>query len=355
MRRAIAKPQASRRCSVDYSIPEILHELSARLELAESAMRWTMTEMMAGRCSDAEASAFLVALRAKGETAREIAWAAQVLREHMIRWDSGRDDLLDTCGTGGDGAGTFNISTATALVVAAAGVPVVKHGNRSASSRTGSADVLAALGVRIDGDVDFARRCLQEANFAFCFAPQFHPALKHVAEIRRKLSVPTIFNYLGPLANPAGAMRQLLGVGNMAMLDPMAEALAQLGAGHVFVLCSSDGLDEVSLSGPTMVREVIGNKVVKLEWSCADFRLENCHLSELSARDAQASAGMITTVLADKEGAPMRIVLANAAAALLAAERVTTLLEGVELARDAIATGRAQQTLATLRRLATTS
>jgi anthranilate phosphoribosyltransferase len=340
---------------VDHSVPEILRALLARRELTEPALRWMMGEMMAGRCVEAEASAVLVALRTKGETAREIALAAQVLREHMVRWDAGRDDLLDTCGTGGDGSGTFNISTATALVVAGAGVPVVKHGNRSQSSRTGSADVLATLGVRIDGDADFARRCLQEANFAFCFAPQFHPALLHVGAIRRALGVPTIFNYLGPLANPAGAQRQLLGVGKMEMLDLMAGALAQLGSRHAFVLCSSDGLDEVSLAGPTMVREVTGNTVVRREWSPADFRLEKCDLAELSAFDASASADMITAVLAGSGGAPRRIVLANAAAALLVAERVNTLFEGVELARDAIASGRTQQVLATLRRLATMS
>src|SRR5262249_54984184 len=156
----------------------ILKSLMARQELTEEQLRAIMRDMMAGRSDEAETAAFLVALRMKGETAQEIAWAASVLREHMIRWDAGRSDLLDTCGTGGDGSGTFNISTATALVVAAAGVPVVKHGNRSVSSRSGSADVLGALGVKIDGDAEFARRSLRETNFAFCFAPQFHPALK---------------------------------------------------------------------------------------------------------------------------------------------------------------------------------
>src|ERR1700686_4635872 len=166
---------------------DILSALAAGRELTEPALRWVMTEMMAGRCGDAEAAGFLNGLRAKGETAREIAWAAQVLREHMVRWDPGQPDVLDTCGTGGDGSGTFNISTATALVVAGAGVPVVKHGNRAVSSNSGSADVLTALGVKIDGDADFARLCLQQANFAFCFAPLFHPALKHVAGLRRTL------------------------------------------------------------------------------------------------------------------------------------------------------------------------
>lgn len=333
------------------SFSEILSCLAARQELTEPQLRTVMAAMMAGQCDEKDAGEFLLGLRSKGETAHEIAWAAQVLREHMLRWDAGRDEVLDTCGTGGDGSGTFNISTATALVVAGAGVPVVKHGNRSVSSRTGSADVLAALGVKIDGDAEFARRCLKEANFAFCFAPLFHPALKHVSALRRKLGVPTIFNCLGPLANPAGARRQLLGVGRADLLDRMAEALAQLGATHALVLCGQDGLDEVSLSGPTLVREVCETGIVCRDWTPADFRLESCTMSELFAADALASAGMIGEVLQGTEGAPRRIVLANAAAALLAAQRVNDLREGVRLANQAIDSGQAQHVLETLRNL----
>ena len=337
--------------SQTFSIKPILEDLIARRELSVAPMRWLLTEMMAGRCPDAEAAAFLVALRMKGETAREIACAASVLREHMVRWDAGRNDILDTCGTGGDGAGTFNISTATALVVAGAGVPIVKHGNRSVSSRTGSADVLQALGVKIDGDAAFARRTLAEANFAFCFAPQFHPALRHIAGVRRQLGVPTIFNCLGPLANPAGARRQLIGVGRVDLLDCIAGAIAELGTDHALVVCSREGLDEVSLSSSTMVREVRGSDVRSLEWTRADFGLENCTLGELSAPHAQASAAMIEEVLTGNAGPALRVVLANAAAALLAAERVETPLEGVALARQAILSGRARSVLEALRRL----
>jgi anthranilate phosphoribosyltransferase len=336
---------------VDPSLAEILNALAHRQELAAPQLSWIMTELMAGRCGEADASAFLVALSGKGETAREIAWAAQVLRQHMLAWDPGRDDVLDTCGTGGDRLGTFNISTATALVVAGAGVPIVKHGTRSVSSQTGSADVLSELGVRIDGDAEFARLCLREANFAFCFAPQFHPALKHVAALRRKLRTPTIFNCLGPLANPAGAKRQLLGVGRPELLDRMAGALAQLGTEHAFVLCSRDGLDEVSLSAPTMVREVRDAGIVSHEWSPADFGLPTCTLSELFAPHARGSAGMIEETLAGQIGAGLHVVLANAAAALLAAERVKSLCEGVEMAREAIGSGRARLVLEKLRRL----
>jgi anthranilate phosphoribosyltransferase len=307
--------------------------------------------MMAGTCPEPEAAAFLIALRMKGETAGEIAAAARVLREHMICWQPPRDDVLDTCGTGGDGLGTFNISTATALVVAAAGVPVVKHGNRSASSRFGSADVLAALGVKIDGDAAHACRCLNEAGFAFCFAPQFHPALRHVAALRRRLGVPTIFNCLGPLANPAGAKRQLLGVGRIELLDRMAGALAQLGTTHALVVCSEDGLDEVSLSAPTEARQVRGTDIIPLRWTAADFGLKPCRLTDLAATDAEGSAGLIRRIFAGEDHPAARVVIANAAAGLLAAEQVADLREGVERAARAITSGRAGEVLERLRTL----
>jgi anthranilate phosphoribosyltransferase len=235
--------------------------------------------------------------------------------------------------------------------VAAAGVPVVKHGNRSVSSRSGSADVLCALGVKIDGDPEYARRSLRETNFAFCFAPQFHPALKYVAGLRRRLGIPTIFNWLGPLANPAGAAYQLLGVGRPELLDVLAGALARLGIRHAFVLSSCDGLDEVSLSAATLVREVRGGCVVSHEWRPDDFGLEPCAMREIFAPHAAASAGIIKEVLAGAVGAAQRIVLANAAAALLAAERVASLREGVTCARAAIDSGRAQSLLNKLQAL----
>jgi anthranilate phosphoribosyltransferase len=332
-------------------ISDILRMLRDRRELNDADLHQVITAMMAGRCLEADAAAFLLALREKGETAREIACAARVMRQHMLPWDAGLGDLLDTCGTGGDGSGTFNISTATALVIAAAGTRVVKHGNRSVSSRTGSADVLAALGVKIDGDKDFVRRCLGETGFAFCFAPQFHPAMRHVAPIRKALGVPTIFNLLGPLANPAGASRQLLGVGRPEFLDRMADALAELGTNRSFVLCSQDGLDEVSLSAPTSVCEVLGHDVERHEWTAADFGLEPCTLAELAAHDAAASAATILDVFSAKGGPAERIVLANAAAGLLLAERVTSLADGVAQAREAIRSGAAMRVLERLREL----
>jgi anthranilate phosphoribosyltransferase len=327
---------------------ETLATLLERRDLTESQMRCLMSEFVSGSCGETEIAALLVALRMKGETAEEIAAAAAVLREHMVRLDTGRDHVLDTCGTGGDGAGTFNVSTATALVVAGAGVPVVKHGNRAVSSRSGSADVLAALGVAVEGDAAFARRCLDCAGLAFCFAPHFHPALKHVAAVRRRLGVRTLFNYLGPLANPAGAAYQLLGVGRDDLLDRLAGALARLGGRRALLVCGADGLDEVSLSAPTHVRDVRGSSVEAHEWTARDFDLGPCSLADLRADGPEESAAVILSVLDGRDGPAARVVLANAAAALLAAERVRTLPEGVSLAAEAIRSGRSRQVLARL-------
>ena len=253
--------------------------------------------------------------------------------------------MLDTCGTGGDGAGTFNISTAAAFVVAGAGVPVVKHGNRGASSQCGSADVLAALGVRLEADAAAARRALERCGLAFCFAPGFHPALKNVAALRRRLGIGTLFNWLGPLANPAGAAYQLLGVGRLELLDLMAGALARLGTLHAMVVCIRDGFDEVSLSASTLVREVQGGTVRAWEWQPGDFGLEPCTLAELKADGVQASTRIVREVLEEKPGPATRVVLANAAAALIAADKVTSLADGVALASEALHSGRARRVL----------
>jgi anthranilate phosphoribosyltransferase len=307
-----------------------------------------MHRLLGGDCGDAEAAALLVALRMKGETADELAAAAAVMREYMTPLDIGRD-VLDTCGTGGDGSGTFNISTATALVTAAAGVPVVKHGNRAVSSRSGSADVLAALGVGLDAgggaDPAAARRCLEQAGMAFCLAPHYHPALRRLGELRRRLGVHTLFNCLGPLANPAAAPFQLLGVGRSEWLDRMAGALLRLGTRRALLVCGRDGLDEVTLSGPTLVREVRDGTVQSLEWTPADFGLEPVHPDELRAAGPEESAAVIRAVLAGQAGGPRRIVLANAAAALLLTDKVRTLPEGVALAAEAVADGRAEAVL----------
>lgn len=318
-----------------------LTALLERRDLSAIHMCQLMHGILGGRCGEVETAALLTALHAKGETADELAAAAAVLREYCLPLSTGRSDVLDTCGTGGDGSSTFNISTATALVAAGAGVPVVKHGNRAMSSRSGSADVLAALGVRIELDVPAAQRCLERAGMTFCLAPLFHPRMRHVTEVRRRLGVRTIFNCLGPLANPAGAAYQLLGVGRAAWLDRLAAALARLGTRHALLVCGCDGLDEVTLSGPTQVREVRGNAVTAEEWAPGDFGLAPCQLDELRVAGPEESAAVIRAVLLGEEGPARRILLANAAAALMVAEKAPSLLEGVAQAAQAIDSGRA--------------
>jgi anthranilate phosphoribosyltransferase len=322
-----------------------LEALLERRNLSAMHMCELMHGLLGGSCGEPETAAVLVALHMKGETADELAAAAAVLREYCLPLKVGRTDVLDTCGTGGDGSCTFNISTATALVAAGAGVPVVKHGNRAISSRSGSADVLAALGVLVELDPAVARRCLERAGMTFCLAPQFHPHMRHVGAVRRRLGVRTLFNCLGPLANPAGAAYQLLGVGRAEWLDRLAAALARLGTRRALLVCGRDGLDEVSLSGLTLVREVVGGEVKPHEWSPDDFGLAPCRLEELRVSGPEESAQTIRGILAGEEGPARRVVLANAAAALLAAERVTNLREGVDRAADAIASGRADKVL----------
>ncbi len=319
--------------------------LLERRDLPAALVRAALRDLTSGNFDEAHATAFLVGLRLKGESADEIATAVEVLRGEMIRVNPAIRPVLDTCGTGGDGSGTFNVSTAVALVVAGTGTRVVKHGNRSVSSRSGSADVLAALGVPIESGPDWARRTLEACGFAFCFAPHFHPALAKVGPLRRKLGVRTIFNLLGPLLNPAGAEHQLLGVGDAALLDPLAGAVARLGTRHAFLVCGRDGLDEVSLSAPTMVRRVTDGRVESLEWTADNFGLEPVALPELRADGPEASAAIVRGILAGTDGPCRRIVLANASAALLAAHAVADLRAGVKMAATAIDSGAARRVL----------
>jgi anthranilate phosphoribosyltransferase len=331
--------------------PTVLTPVLEGREVAPQALTQLLRAILAGELGEAETAAFLIALRMKGETAGELAAAASLLRERMVRLETAHSGLLDTCGTGGDGCGTFNISTAVAIVAAAVGVPVVKHGNRAMSSRSGSADVSTELGLKIDSGPDWAKRCLDATGLAFCFAPHFHPALKQVSDLRRRLGVRTIFNLIGPLANPAGADYQLLGVGKADLLDPLAGALAKLGTKQAYLVCGRDALDEVSLAAPTMFRQVRGDHVTAGEWTAADFGLEPCSLEDLCAADAGESAAVIREVLAGAPGPARRIVLANVAAAMLTAERVSNLRDGVSIAANTIDSGNARNLLEQVRKI----
>lgn len=330
-----------------------LQTLIAGRDLSRSQMRAAMEAIISGTTAEMEVAALLVALRMKGENPHEVAEAARVFRGKMIPFETGRPDVLDTSGTGGDGTGSFNISTATAFVVAGAGVPVVKHGNRAVSSRSGSADVLTRLGVKIDGGLAHSKRCLDEAGMAFCFAPSFHPALQFVAGIRRRLGIATLFNCLGPLINPASAPYQITGVGRRELLDLLAGAIADLGTKHALLIYGTDGLDEVSLSAPTLVREIRGHQLSAFEWTADDFGLEPCQLNDLRAENPEESAAIIMRVLEGENSPASRVVIANAAAALLAADHVTTLAVGVEQASESLKSGNAHHVLNQLRRFST--
>ena len=299
--------------------------------------------------SEAVMSAFLTALRIKGETADELEGAVRAVRSRMIRWESGiaRERLLDTCGTGGDGAGTVNISTAAAIVVAACRVPVVKHGNRAASGNSGSSDVLSALGVAADPGPEILRRCMADLNIAFLFAPRFHPGLKSVAAVRRQLPFRTMFNLVGPLCNPAGPAYQIVGTPDEAQADLLAAVLARLE--HVrraAVVSGADGLDEVTLDGPTRVR-VVESGGVRLEtWHPEDFGLKSCHASGLRVTGPEDSADRIRRTFAGEPGPKVAITCwPTAPAALWVAERCC-LPEGVTRAAMAIDSGAATELLA---------
>jgi anthranilate phosphoribosyltransferase len=304
--------------------------------------------LMDGEASDAETAALLTALRVKGEAVTEIVGAARAMQERATPIETRHQGLLDTCGTGGDELCTFNISTATAFVVAACGVPVPKHGNRGVSSSSGSADVLERLGVTIDLSPVQVAHCLDELKIGFCFAPLFHRAMKNVAPVRKQLRFRTIFNLLGPLTNPARASYQLLGTGRRETASRLARALAELGKRHGCVVCGADQLDEVSLWGVTTVFEVTGSQIVERQWSAQTFGLPECRVEELQVGSPAESAAVLRDVFAGNPGPARDIVLANAAAGLYAAVAVSDLREGAQQAAAAIDSGRVRELLARL-------
>jgi anthranilate phosphoribosyltransferase len=322
-----------------------IKRIMAGHDLDRDTMHGVFGDMMDGRASDVQKSALLVSLRMKGETPPEITGAALAMRERVTPLEVDRKNLVDTCGTGGDDRGTFNISTVSAIVTAAAGANVAKHGNRAVSSSCGSADVLAELGVNIDIDAVAMSRVLRETGISFLFAPKLHPAMGAVAAVRRELGVRTIFNVLGPLTNPAFARRQVLGVYNDELVEVVANVLLALGAEHALVVHSRDGLDEIAVSAPTHVAEVFEGQVRSYEVTPADFGVGEHRIAALAGGDARTNAQIAREILSGRPGAGRDVVVANAAAALYVAGSAANLREGADMAGEAISSGRAMAKL----------
>ena len=318
-----------------------LEKLSRGEHLSAAEGEEVLNQIMTGQSSPAQIGAFLMALRMKGETPEEICGFARTMRRHCVRISTAREDVVDTCGTGGDALETFNISTAAAIVAAAAGVPVAKHGNRSVSSACGSADVLTALGVNIDLSPEAVARCIDEIGIGFLFAPNLHPAMKHAIGPRREMGIRTVFNLLGPLTNPAGARRQLLGVFAEDWVRPMAEALQQLGSERAMIVYGRDGIDEISTLGETAVAELADGQVRTYTLTVEDLGVEPASAAELSGGTPEESAELLRAVLAGKTGPRYDIVLANAGAAIYVGGSADSIREGMQQAAEAINSGAA--------------
>jgi anthranilate phosphoribosyltransferase len=319
-----------------------------RHDLGASDMEAVMRSIMTGQATPAQIGGFLIGLRMKGETVDEIAAAAKVMRDLATRVTVDGAHLVDTCGTGGDGASTFNISTASAIVAAAAGARVAKHGNRSVSSSSGSADVLEAAGVKLDLTPEQVSACIDRVGVGFLFAPQHHSAMKHAIGPRKEMRVRTLFNLLGPLTNPAGAPNQVLGVFSPDWVEPLARVLQRLGSEHVLVVHAEDGLDEISIAAPTRVAELKGGDISVYMVTPEDFGMQRADLAVIAVEDAEQSLAMIKAVFADQPGPARDTVCLNAGAAIYAAGLASSLADGVTLASEVIRSGKARQTLASL-------
>ncbi len=321
-----------------------LENLLNNQDLSSSAMTGVMTALMTGQATDAQISAILVALRMKGETTEEITAAVKVMRSlasgvHI----ADTTNLVDTCGTGGDGANTFNISTASAFVVAAAGAKVAKHGNRSISSKSGSADVLEAAGVNLTLSCEQVAECVEQTGVGFMFAPAHHSAMKHVIGVRKELAVRTIFNMLGPLTNPAGAPAQIIGVYDASLCRPFAEVLKALGSQHVMIVHADVGLDEISMTGKTFVAELKQGNITEWQVDPTDFNMRYDSLDSLAVTSAVDSLAMIQSVFDNQAGAALDIVCLNAGAAIYVAGKASTFEAGIKSAQSLIASGDVKQ------------
>jgi anthranilate phosphoribosyltransferase len=322
-------------------IQDALAQLLDGKDLSRAESRRVMDSIMSGDATPAQIGGFLVALRLKGETADEIAGAAEAMRAHVIPVHPQRDDLVDTAGTGGDGGMTFNISTAAALLAAAAGAGVAKHGNRSVSSLSGSADVLEQLGFELELAPERIAQAIDELGFGFMFAPAHHPAMRHAGPVRTQLAARTVFNVLGPLTNPAGARAQVVGVYSPELVPVIADVLARLGARRAYVVHGAGGIDELSPAGPNLVCEVVDGDVHRREIDPNDLGVPRCDPDELRGGTAAENAARIRAVFAGADGGGRSAVLLNAAGAIAAAGRAADLREGIEVAREALDSGAA--------------
>ena len=326
-------------------LTQAINAVLQKRDLTQDEMQSVMRTIMTGGATDAQIGGFLIGLRMKGETVSEIAAAASVMRELAAAVSVDMDFLVDTCGTGGDASGTFNISTASAFVVAAAGAKVAKHGNRSISSKSGSADVLEAAGVRLDLTPDQVVQCINEVGVGFMFAPAHHGAMKHAIGPRKEMAARTIFNVLGPLTNPASAPNQVLGVFSDELLEPMANVLQKLGSRHVLVVHARDGLDEISIGDKTEVAELKDGLIRRYSIQPEDFGMKRTPISEIKADSAEHSLEIIRHLLEDQPGPARDIVTLNAGAAIYASGVTPSLKQGVEKAAEVISSGEARNRL----------
>ncbi|MCG4455532.1 MULTISPECIES: anthranilate phosphoribosyltransferase [unclassified Pseudomonas] len=331
------------------NIKEALNRVVSQLDLSTAEMQDVMREIMTGQCTDAQVGAFLMGLRMKSETIDEIVGAAQIMRELAAPVQIEAERLVDTCGTGGDGMNIFNVSTAAAFVVAAAGGQVAKHGNRAVSGKSGSADLLEAAGVNLNLTPEQVARCVESVGVGFMFAPAHHGAMKYAIGPRRELGLRTIFNMLGPMTNPAGVKHQVLGVFSKALCRPLAEVLQRLGSEHVLVVHAQDGLDEISLAAPTFVAELKDGVVSEYSIQPEDFGIKSQSLIGLTVDDAEQSLALIRDALTKRKGEQGQkaadMIVLNAGAALYAADLASSLKEGVQRAHDALHTGLAWEKL----------
>lgn len=326
-------------------IREMISKLTKGEDLTQDEARGVMNEVMSGECTPAQIGSYLTALSIKGATVDEVTGSAIVMREKATHIDAGEGTIIDTCGTGGDHFGTFNISTAVAFVMAGAGLKVAKHGNRAASSHSGSADVLTELGVKVDADFPVVERCIREANIGFLYAVRHHSSMKHAIGPRREMGIRTIFNILGPLTNPAGAPHQLLGVFAPHLTELIASVLRNLGSKHACVVHGHDGMDEITTCDETTVTELTNGKVKTYTVKPEDFGINRATLDALVVDSPPESAQVVRDVFAGKEGAPLDVVLLNSTFGLLAGDKVKTAQEGLDLARAVIADGKAAEAL----------